>query len=320
MNQILLDSEYYKLWENYTHLKPTSVYRYTVELKKFEKYLVDCGHHGKLDFDKFYFFEESNEYAPIDKEFIDCYIDYLKNELNATKHILYDNIVYLRNFFGFLKSIKKIKSNPLAHYQNPFYERKLIDRSLSIDECQKLLKAALTNDPFFRQVFLLVLLMLTTGLRNREIRNLSVDQIIFDRNVIVVNKGQKTSAQVVYMTKLLKSELKRYLSHPAYKDWQKTGNQLVFFKDSKMLSSLELNKLVKSISQSAGITKNVTAHTFRHTTAYLMQIGGIDISIIQKQLRHVSIGTTFRYLPPLRKYDGIINNNALNIEKNEDFD
>lgn len=315
MNHILLDSEYYKLWKDNINLKHTSIKTYTVELKKFEEFLVYSGHEGYLDFDKFYYFEESNEYAPIDQKFIDNYIDYLINEKNANKHILYDNIVYLKNFFGFLKSIKKIKSNPIAHYKNPYYERKLIDRSLSIDECKILLKTAFNNDPFFRQDYTLILLMLTTGLRNREIRNLSLDQISFERSVIYVDKGQRTSAQVVYMPTSLKNELKRYFSHPLFEKWKENGNQYVFFKNSKQISSIKLNRFIKSICQSAGISKNVTPHTFRHTTAYLMQSAGIAIPIIQRQLRHASVATTFRYLPPLTKYNLLIN--ELFDEENE---
>lgn len=317
MKHILLDSDYYKLWAEYTHLKSISIKTYTVELKKFEKYLVHRGFEGNLDFDKFYFYKESNEYAPIDTEFIDDYLEYLRKDLNANNHILYDNIVYLKNFFGFLKSIKKIEYNPLSHYKNNNYERKLVDRSLSISDCRKLLKVALKNDPFFRQDYTLLLLLMTTGLRNRELRKLSLDQISFERGVIFVDKGQKKSANVVYMPTSLKNELNRYLSHPTFKEWQENGNQLVFFKDSKMLSFNKLNKLIKSISQNAGINRNVTAHTFRHTTAYLMQKAGIDISIIQRQLRHASIATTLRYLPPLTKYNELLDQNGLTFEEND---
>lgn len=320
MNKILLESDYYKTWKTYTHLKPISIKTYTVEFRKFEKYLIHCGHKGDLDFENFYYYEDSKEYAPIDKKFVDEYLDYLLHEQNASKHILYDNIVYLKNFFGFLQSINKIKSNPMAHYKNIYYERKLIDRSLSLTECKKLLYASLTSDPFFRQSYTLLLLMMTTGLRNREVRNLTLEQISLDRGVIIVNKGQKNSANIVYMPTSLKNELKRYLSHPYFKEWEKNGNQLVFFKNSEMLRSEKLNKLIKDISQSAGITKNVTAHTFRHTTAYLMQLGNIDISIIQKQLRHVSSATTIRYLPPLDEYIAAIDSNALSIEKDNDLE
>ncbi|ALC85581.1 hypothetical protein AM499_06910 [Bacillus sp. FJAT-22090] len=314
MKQILLDSEYYKSWEKYSYLKPISIRTYTVELKKFEQYLSNCGYQGDLDFDNFFFFEESNEYAPIDKEFIDNYLDYLRDELSASNHILYDNIVYLRNFFGFLKSMNKIKSNPMAYYKNNYYERKLVDRSLSINECKNVLRAALKNDPFFRQDYTLLLLMMTTGLRNREVRYICLDQICFERGVIIVDRGQKKSANVVYMPTSLKNELNRYLSHPTFKEWSKNGNQLIFFKDSKMLSYDKLNNLIKKISQDAGITRNVSTHTFRHTTAYLMQTAGIDISIIQRQLRHVSIATTLRYLPPMRQFNTLVNENASDTE------
>ncbi len=317
MNRILLDSNYYKTWKNYTHLSPISIKKYTTAFRKFEKYLVHCGYTGKLDFDNFYLYEESNVFTPIDTKFIDDYLDYLRFELNATKHMLYDNIVYLRNFFAFLKDIKMIKSNPMAHYKNHYYERKLINRSISINDCRKMLNAALTIDPFFRQDYTLLLLMMTTGLRNSEVRNLSIEQINLDRGIIIVNRGQKNSANIVYMPTSLKNELRRYLSHPMFIEWEKNGNQLVFFKDSKILSLDELNIVIKKIAQIAGITQNVTAHTFRHTTAYLMQMGNIDIAIIQKQLRHVSSATTLRYLPPVQKNNSLVDENAMNLEKKD---
>ncbi|QGM30140.1 tyrosine-type recombinase/integrase [Bacillus sp. N3536] len=299
MKQILLDSNYYISWTKYTYLKDYSIRTYTVELKKFEKYLIKCGYQGDLDFDYFYFYEESNEYAPIDQDFIDNYLNYLRTDLNASNHILYDNIVYLRNFFGLLKSLKIIKHNPVAHYKNKYYERKLVDRSLSIDECKQMLKVALKNDPFFRQDYTLLLLLMTTGLRNREIRNLCVDQISFERSIIYVDRGQRNSPNTVYMPSSIKNELQRYLSHPSYKEWAKEGNELVFFKNTKMLSYEKLSRTLKKISKEAGITKNITLHSFRHTTAYLMQTAGIDISIIKRQLRHSAISTTIKYLPPL---------------------
>lgn len=85
----------------------------------------------------------------------------------------------------------------MKNYPNPYYERRIIDRSLSLEECQRLFQVALKADPFVRKYFTLILLMATTALRNREIIQQTFEQIDFDRRVIMVNKGQKTTFEVV---------------------------------------------------------------------------------------------------------------------------
>lgn len=97
----------------------------------------------------------------------------------------------------------------------------------------------------------------------------------------------------------LVDELKRYLQHPSYHEWLKSGRREVFFENYRPLTKNSLNKIIKQLCQKALIQKNVSAHCFRHTTAYLMQCSGIDLSIIQRQLRHKKLSTTLRYLPPV---------------------
>lgn len=48
-----------------------------------------------------------------------------------------------------------IRHNPMKNYPNPFYERRIIDRSLSIEECRRLFLAALQADPFVRKYYTL---------------------------------------------------------------------------------------------------------------------------------------------------------------------
>ncbi|UUZ84575.1 site-specific integrase [Paenibacillus sp. P26] len=111
--------------------------------------------------------------------------------------------------------------------------------------------------------------MTTTALRNREIIRLTYDQIDFDRKVILVNKGQKTTSDVVYMPNSLVYELERYLHHASIEEWRKTGHSEVFFENNRPLTSESLNKLIKTLCREAGIQKKVTAHSFRHTASIL---------------------------------------------------
>ncbi|WP_141334508.1 site-specific integrase [Paenibacillus sp. tmac-D7] len=298
MNHLLMDSPYYANWKKHTHLKESAIYTYSRQFMKFEQYL-SLDFEGELDFDKFYYDTESETYRSIDIVCIDGYIQFLKQKFQASKNTLYNNIVYLKHFFTLLHGLGMIKHNPMKNYPNPYYERRIIDRSLSLEECQRLFQVALKADPFVRKYFTLFLLMATTALRNREIVQLTFDQIDFDRRVIMVNKGQKTTSEVVYMPDSLVDELERYIHHPVVEEWLKSGHSEVFFENNRPLTKEALNRIIKSFCRESGIQKKVTAHNFRHTTAYLMQTSGIDIIAIKRQLRHKQLSTTLRYVPPV---------------------
>lgn len=98
-------------------------------------------------------------------------------------------------------------------------------------------------------------------------------------------------------------ELERYLHHPVVEEWRNSGHSghsghsEVFFENNRPLTKAALNRIIKNLCLEAGIQKTVTAHSFRHTTAYLMQSSGIDIIAIKRQLRHKQLSTTLRYVP-----------------------
>jgi len=298
MKHLLIDSPYYTKWKKHTHLKDSAIYTYTRQFLKFERYL-GLDYEGELDFDKFYYDTQSKTYRPIDTKCIDGYLQFLIENDQASKNTLFNNIVYLKNFFTLLQGLGMIKQNPMKHYPNPFYERRIVDRSLSMEECRRLFQVALKSDPFVKKYYVLLLLMTTTALRNREIIQLTYDQIDFERKVILVNKGQKTTASVVYMPDSLIEELERYLHHSYFQEWRNNGHSEVFFENNRPLTAHSLNKILKTLCHEAGIQKKVTARNFRHTTAYLMQCNGIDIATIKRQLRHKELATTIRYLPPV---------------------
>lgn len=266
-------------------------------MRRLEKFMIQKGFkEGEtLDFNKFYYIEETGEYKEIDTEFIDSFIEALKIE-GATCHTLYSAIVALKSFFAFIETMGV--RNPLENYPNPYYIRKLRDRSLCLEHCNAMLKTAYRMDPFFRRYYVLILLMLVSGLRASEVCNLRKSQIIFDHNIIEVTRGQKNSENSVFITENLKDEIRRYLDHPYWYDWSNGNDREVFFNGNKPLKPGELNTIINIVATNAGIKRKVTAHDLRYTTASLLLESGVDIKTIQRQLRHRSIKTTIGYLPP----------------------
>ena len=66
--------------------------------------------------------------------------------------------------------------------------------------------------------------------------------------------------------------------------------------DGRAISDGYIRSLLPSLARIAGIHKRVHAHGLRHTHASQLRAEGVDIGIISKQLGHVSISTTARYL------------------------
>jgi integrase/recombinase XerD len=306
---LLMNSEYYHFWKRHCNLSEKTIYDYQYVLRSFEAFLIQKGlsPNGKLNFDNFYFDNETGDYDPIDEIFIVKYINYLKLDNKASDHTLYNTITYLKNFFKFLKNSKQIGFNPMSYFTNPYYKRKITNRWISTANCNRLLSYCMKSDPFIKQDYVMILLLLTTGLRNTELRFLSLNQIDLENAVIYVDKGQKTSAQVVHMPEALVHALKLYIFHPKVQERIGTGNTLIFTNGDKPYTSSRLNLVLKRLAKSAGIKKNVSAHTFRYTTAKIMQDSGIDIISIQRQLRHVHVATTLRYLGISQNDKTIIN-------------
>ena len=159
-------------------------------LATLQEFLLENGFEGNLDFDRFTYYVESNDFEPINKSFIDQFVQYLiSSNPGLSNKTIYNKISSLKSFFNFLDRVNMISHNPMAHYTNKYYERNININFLTEVECKDLLKALL-EEPFSKYYYLLIWTAITTGLRNNEICCLSFEQINFQNNMVIVNKGQ----------------------------------------------------------------------------------------------------------------------------------
>lgn len=298
MESVLFQSNYYKIWYNLVSL--TSKKHVIYELRKFDNFLIKEGYKGELDFDQFHgSLRKAGVYRPIQESFIDKFVEYLINDCKASKGVLYNSISSLKNFFRFLYETDLIKNDPMEEYPNPYYDRPIKNTALSKDECMALLKAAIDKDPFFRQEFVLIWLMLVTGLRNSEVRYLTRQKVNFENNIINIDVKQKTNARSAAITDALLIELNRYINHTCYEAWKEQGNDYLFFCEDTQLTSNKLRDIVKDLSERARLSRKVTPQDLRRTAGYLMQTSGMHIIEIQRQLGHEITATTLRYTSSL---------------------
>ncbi|NGM83954.1 site-specific integrase [Paenibacillus sp. 7124] len=303
---ILFQSNYFQCWNAHFTLSKSTKEKYITALKRFEAFLMSEGFEGSLDFNQFHASRDHpNRYIPIQREVFDRFVIDLKKK-GLLNRLIAETITPLRGFFDFLYEMDLIDHNPLVGYPRPKFESPIQNTSLSKEECYALLKAALREDPFYRQEFLFIWFMLITGLRISEVRFLQRKRLHLEKRIVHVFKAQKTDKRPVAIPNDLRDELKRYTQHPEYLKYANQGEEYLFHQQGKYMTIPSVNRMLSELCCDAGLTRQIRPHDLRRTAGYLMQTAGMNIIDIKNQLRHKDVATTLRYVPPLADLASIL--------------
>lgn len=172
---------------------------------------------------------------------------------------------------------------------------------LETDEVENLLKQPnVTNMQGMRDRALLELLF-STGLRVSEISNLNINQINFGKDEFTV-RGKGDKLRIVFISPDARTWVKRYL------DKRHDSDEALFIRYDRgrakrmksdeediRLTPRSIQRIVKHYAAKAGITKDITPHTLRHSFATDLLQNGADIRSVQTLLGHSSITTTQVY-------------------------
>jgi site-specific recombinase XerD len=168
---------------------------------------------------------------------------------------------------------------------------------LSREEMKRLLKA-----PALLKHRILIALLYDCGLRCLEVRSLQIKDIDLNRRMIHVRQSKGKKDRYVPTGKILADGISKYLDaeHPVNWLFNGKGDPVIEGRkggdfDSRY-SQRGVQWAVKEAVKQAGIKKDVSVHTLRHTYATHLLEDGMDIMTIQKLLGHESIDTTMIYL------------------------
>jgi site-specific recombinase XerD len=139
----------------------------------------------------------------------------------------------------------------------------------------------------------IILLLLDTGMRLRELSALRLWDLDFDRGIVrVMGKGAKE--RVVGMGKATQKAMLRYLlsrSDPHPEVWVS--------EERRPLTYNSLNDAIRTMGKRAGIEFRSSAHTYRHTFATSALKNGADLFRVQALLGHSSLEMVRRYAASL---------------------
>lgn len=201
----------------------------------------------------------------------------------------------VKAFFRFLKMEGYIDSNPALTLEAPKRGRKL-PSVLSVDEIDSMIEAIDMSAPEGQRNRAIIETLYGCGLRVSELVNLEVSQIYAEEEYVIV-RGKGDKQRMVPISPSALTEIRDYMPWRNSLPIAKGEENILFLnRRGKRLTRVMIFYIVKTLAGLAGIEKEVSPHTLRHSFATHLLEGGANLRAIQQMLGHVSLATTEMYL------------------------
>lgn len=206
----------------------------------------------------------------------------------------------VRSFFRFLVKTDVLLYDPAASIELPKRKGILPRSILTKKEVERLLAAPDATTALGLRDRAMIEVLYSTGIRNAELRSLTVYDIDLDRGLVRVNEGKNAKDRVVPLGEAACRWVKEYLTEArpkllgARRD-HANAPTLFLSKNGNPLVPLGVIYPIRKHAKTAGIERTVTPHTLRHTFATHLLQGRADIRHIQAMLGHSSVATTQIY-------------------------
>lgn len=253
-----------------------------------ESYLTDLSH----------FWEYCSERGLTIPKDIDCvevsrYVLHLQAE-NLTPATVSRAQSSLRQFFRFLLHEKVTDHDPTVHLRSP-KQSKHLPSFLTQEEIQNLLTAPDVSSPRGMRDRTMIEVLYATGLRISELLSLKIEDVDL-RLGFLRTRGKGNKERIIPMHSQAATMLKDYIEQTRPVFDKNIGGTHVFLNPSgRRLSRMGFWKILRKWGLKAGITKQFSPHTLRHSFATHLLQGGADLRSIQELLGHSDISTTQTY-------------------------
>lgn len=201
----------------------------------------------------------------------------------------------IKAFFRYLVLEKIITDNPSELLETPRLNRKL-PAVLSIEEINSMLSVVDLSKADGHRNKAIIECLYGCGLRVSEVCNLKISNIFeSDGFIRVLGKGSKERLVPIgsFAIKEINNYKNQVRNHLAISE--KFRDFLFLNKRASPISRVMIFMIIKDLALKAGIKKNISPHTFRHSFATHLVEGGADLRAVQDMLGHESITTTEIY-------------------------
>ncbi|MDY0083094.1 MAG: tyrosine-type recombinase/integrase [Ignavibacteriaceae bacterium] len=250
----------------------------------------------------FFFYLESKEIFFIDKitnYVIRDYFVYLSRRKNQNKagslslNSLRNNLGALKRFGKYLRETEQGNLEVEMHLPVNKYPAKEI---LTQKEIKELYEATDQTILGMRDKAMLSVYY-GCGLRRNEGVSLNVEDILLDRNKLIVRKGKGYKERIVPITGIIKDDLESYMNYARTVLTERNPQEKAFFIGSRgnRISGNMLYERLKQLREKAGIIKETGLHTLRHSIATHLLQDGMQIEYVSQFLGHSSLESTQIY-------------------------
>lgn len=204
-------------------------------------------------------------------------------------------IAGIRSFFKFMKTEGYIESNPTELIESPRIGRHLPD-VLSLEEIDRMIEALPEDKAETPRNHAIIETLYGSGLRVSELVGLRISRMSLEQGYMLVEgKGEKQ--RIVPLSPVAMDLIKEYITIRNSGPVKKGAEDILFLnRRGAPLTRVMVFYIIRDLAQMAGIEKNVSPHTLRHSFATHLLDGGANLRAIQEMLGHESIATTEIYL------------------------
>jgi integrase/recombinase XerD len=199
----------------------------------------------------------------------------------------------LRSFFDWLVMEKVLKDNPCDRVDGPKIGRYL-PNVLSEEEVAALIDSVDVSGWQGLRDRAILEMLYGCGLRVSEAVGLKISCLYFKEGFIrVIGKGNKE--RLVPIGDMAIAAVEEYLEARRDPADAESSDVLFLNRFGRSLSRVSMFTMIKAQALAAGIRKEISPHTFRHSFATHLLEHGADLRVVQEMLGHESISTTEIY-------------------------
>ena len=240
--------------------------------------------------------------SDLSPELVRQFLDYLERVRNNSVRTRNARLAAIHSFFRYLATLdprllaqcQHILSVPFKRQAQPVFEY------LEREEVLEIFRHIAVGSPLGRRDDALLRLLYNTGMRAQELVDLNVNHVRFTRPhyARIYGKGKKERTCPLWSETV--HALKTYVADRSVR----FTDSVPLFTNSKgqQLSRFGLRYIISQRVAKAAknypslLTRHITPHTFRHTTAMHLLQSGVDLNMIRSWLGHASIETTHGYV------------------------
>jgi integrase/recombinase XerD len=241
-----------------------------------------------------YFNETGIEISPISVSYSDLQVFLTWYGSNNTNTRTQSRVLSgIRAFFRFLLIEGEINENPASLIESPKIGLKLPE-VLSVTEIDRIINEIDLSKPEGHRNKAIIETLYGCGLRVSELVNLRLTDIHYTEEFVVVT-GKGNKQRLVPVSRKALKEIDIYKQDRDRLPVIKDQNVLFLNRRGSRLTRAMIFTIIKDLAAKAGIRKNISPHTFRHSFATHMIEAGADLRAVQEMLGHESILTTEIY-------------------------